>query len=125
VSCRYSAGLAVSPYQKGRLLLVSADKPPAVGCNLFESVDGGRHWLSITDEIADAVLSLTGYESCLFDRTPVVMFVPGERLHAAAMVCTGNMLMPASAIFNTHTHNTQQNSSCLQCDGNIHSECHA
>lgn len=75
--CRYSVGMAVSPYEKGRLLLLSADKPPEIGCSLFESLDGGRHWVNVTDDILDALLNLTNHAPGLFEHTPVSMFVPG------------------------------------------------
>jgi len=41
-------------------------------------VDGGRHWASVTDDVADAAAHLTGYEPGLFDRTPLAIYVPGE-----------------------------------------------
>lgn len=76
--------MAISPYEKGRMLLVSADKPPAIGTNIFESIDGGRHWLNITDDIHEALLGLTNHALGLFEHTPVCMFVPGGLVVACA-----------------------------------------
>jgi hypothetical protein len=69
--------MAVSPYSKGRLMLVSADKPPEIGCSMFESVDGGRHFTNLTDCIADATASVTEYAAGLLENCPVVTYVPG------------------------------------------------
>lgn len=75
---RYSVGMAISAYQKGRMLLVSADKPPATGCILFESVDAGRSWVNISDDVADAAALLTEHSPEVFEQAPLAMFVPGE-----------------------------------------------
>lgn len=76
--------MALSPYQKGRLLLLAADKPPEVGAYIFESLDGGRHWANITDDIYEALLTVTDHAVGLFDHTPVCMFVPGGLVVACA-----------------------------------------
>lgn len=75
--CRYSVGMALSAYQKGRMLLVSADKPPATGCILFESVDSGRTWVNISDDVADAVAALTDHAPEVLETAPLTTFVPG------------------------------------------------
>jgi hypothetical protein len=69
--------MAISAYQKGRMLLISADKPPATGCILFESVDGGRSWINISDDVADAAAALTEHAPEVLDQAPLAMFVPG------------------------------------------------
>ena len=69
--------MALSSFQKGRMLLVSADKPPATGCILFESVDAGRSWVNISDDVADAVAALTDHSPEVLEQTPLAMFVPG------------------------------------------------
>lgn len=79
---RYSVGMAVSCYQKGRMVLVSADKPPEIGFNLFDSTDGGRNWANMTDYVADAVNSLTGFAPGVLEHAPVAMFVPGKKCEA-------------------------------------------
>lgn len=78
--------MAVSAYQKGRMLLVSADKPPATGCILFESVDAGRTWVNISDDVADAAAVLTEHAPEVFDQAPLTMFVPGEPRHVDYVV---------------------------------------
>lgn len=75
--CRYSVGMAISAYQKGRMLLVSADKAPATGCILFESVDGGRRWENISDDVADSIAALTEHSPEVLEQAPLAMFVPG------------------------------------------------
>jgi len=70
--------MAISAYQKGRMLLVSADKPPATGCILFESVDAGRSWVNISDDVADAAALLTDHSPEVLEQAPLAMFVPGE-----------------------------------------------
>ncbi|WIA20615.1 hypothetical protein OEZ85_004998 [Tetradesmus obliquus] len=87
---RYSVGMAVSPYSKGRLMLVSADKPPEIGCSLFESVDGGRHFVNVTDYIAEATASITEYAPGLLEHCPVVTYVPGGLVLGCV---TGHVLM--------------------------------
>lgn len=77
LSCRYSVGMALSAYQKGRMLLVSAEKAPATGCILFESVDSGRSWVNISDDVADAAAALTEHAPEVLEQTPLAMFVPG------------------------------------------------
>lgn len=81
VCCRYSVGMAISAYQKGRMLLVSADKAPATGCILFESLDGGRSWVNISDDVIDAAASLTEHATDVLEHTPLALFVPGEEGH--------------------------------------------
>lgn len=75
---RYSVGMAISAYQKGRMLLISADKAPATGCILFESVDSGRTWVNISDDVIDAAAALTGHAPEVLEQAPLAMFVPGE-----------------------------------------------
>jgi hypothetical protein len=75
--------MAISAYQKGRMLLISADKPPATGCILFESVDGGRSWVNISDDVADAAAALTEHAPDVLDQAPLAMFVPGEQQSTA------------------------------------------
>jgi hypothetical protein len=77
-SCRYSVGMAISAYQKGRMLLISADKAPATGCILFESVDGGRRWENISDDVADSIAALTEHAPEVLEQAPLAMFVPGR-----------------------------------------------
>jgi hypothetical protein len=74
--------MAVSPYSKGRLMLVSADKPPEIGCSLFESVDGGRHFSNVTDYIAEATASITEHTPGLLEHCPVVTYVPGAQFYS-------------------------------------------
>lgn len=69
--------MALSAYQKGRMLLISADKAPATGCILFESVDSGRSWVNISDDVADATAALTDHAPEILEHTPLAMFVPG------------------------------------------------
>lgn len=85
LSCRYSVGMALSAYQKGRMLLVSAEKAPATGCILFESVDSGRSWVNISDDVADAAAALTEHAPDVLEQTPLAMFVPGK--HGSALPC--------------------------------------
>jgi hypothetical protein len=73
--------MAVSPYSKGRLMLVSADKPPEIGCSLFESVDGGRHFSNVTDYIAEATAGITEHTPGLLEHCPVVTYVPGAHCY--------------------------------------------
>lgn len=73
--------MAISAYQKGRMLLVSADKAPATGCILFESLDGGRSWVNISDDVIDAAASLTEHATDVLEHTPLALFVPGEEGH--------------------------------------------
>lgn len=80
--------MALSAYQKGRMLLVSADKAPATGCILFESVDSGRSWINISDDVADAAAALTEHAPEVLDHTPLAMFVPGVLLGLFYAVCS-------------------------------------
>jgi hypothetical protein len=60
------------------MLLISADKAPATGCILFESVDGGRRWENISDDVADSIAALTEHAPEVLEQAPLAMFVPGR-----------------------------------------------
>jgi hypothetical protein len=71
---RYPVGLALNPERQGEVLITAGDRPPAIGCHVLHSLDGGETW---SDATAAAVAAL-GPDAPPPRMTPVPFFL-GEK----------------------------------------------
>lgn len=47
-AARYPVGLSLNPQRRGEVLVTAGDRPPALGCHVLHSLDGGASWSDVT-----------------------------------------------------------------------------